>query len=402
MDLEQRLKQLESHHDWQGLTEALEQGLAAAQDQTVKAELHLRLGRLLYGQFLQGVRALKHFQDAFKLNPALIEALGEARGIYWELGKLNMVQKLLELQLKSTQDAPTRTALFRELGDVLCDAGDYDRATEAYAKALQSAEGKGTDAGERLADVQANAEDWQDRVGELLRTAHEAVSAAAKSDAFIRASRIARRFAPTEFEGILAQAYVADPTSVKAAAIYEGLLVETERTEQILETQRESLKALTESSAKAALGFVFGARWAVRHQNSEVSAQLFEDALRLDPSLEPAFTFLKDAYGTKGGDFEAVIRLADELSDRAGLDGRGAYLLANAGLLAWRERGDLIRARRFFERLARIDAEHPALVAFEAQIGEKLGSGSSSGSGKKSKAPKAASEPPAEAAPAPS
>ncbi len=82
MDLEQRLKQLESHHDWQGLAEALEQGLAAAQDQTVKAELHLRLGRLLYRQFLQGVRALKHFQDAFKLNPALIEALGEARGIY--------------------------------------------------------------------------------------------------------------------------------------------------------------------------------------------------------------------------------------------------------------------------------------------------------------------------------
>src|SRR5213596_517720 len=132
MDLEQRLKQLESHHDWQGLAEALEQGLAAAQDQSTKAALHLRLGRLLYGQFLQGVRALKHFQDAFKLNPSLIEALAEARSIYWELGKLNMVQKLLELQLKSTQDAALRATLLRELGDVLCDAGDYERATEAY------------------------------------------------------------------------------------------------------------------------------------------------------------------------------------------------------------------------------------------------------------------------------
>jgi tetratricopeptide (TPR) repeat protein len=372
MDLEQRLKQLESHHDWQGLAEALEQGLAAAQDQTVKAELHLRLGRLLYRQFLQGVRALKHFQDAFKLNPALIEALGEARGIYWELGKLNMVQKLLELQLKSAQDAATRVALFRELGDVLSDAGDYERATEAYAKALQSADGKPTDAGERLQDVQASAEDWQDRVGELLRTAHEAPTAAAKSDAFIRASRVARRYAPTEFEGVLAQAYTADPTNVKAAATYEGLLVETERTERILETQRESLKALTDPQAKAALSFVFAARWAVRHQNVEVAAQLFEEALRLDATLEPAFTFLKDTYGAKGGDYEQVIRLADELADRAGLDEKGAYLLANAGLLAWRERGDLIRARRFFERLARVDPQHPALSAFEAQIGEKL------------------------------
>src|SRR3954468_16949576 len=154
MDLEQRLKQLESHHDWQGLAEALEQNLAAAQDQTVKAELHLRLGGLLFRQFLQGVRALKHFQDAFKLNPALIEALGEARAIYWELGKLNMVQKLLELQLKSTQDAATRVALFRELGDVLCDAGDYERSTEAYAKALQQSEGDAGDIGERLLDAQ--------------------------------------------------------------------------------------------------------------------------------------------------------------------------------------------------------------------------------------------------------
>jgi golgin subfamily B member 1 len=400
MDLEQRLKQLESHHDWQGLAEALEQGLAAAQDQTVKAELHLRLGRLLYGQFLQGVRALKHFQDAFKLNPALLEALNEARNIYWELGKLNMVQKLLELQLKSAQDPATRVALFRELGDVLSDAGDYERATEAYAKALQSANGAPTDAGERLADVQASAEDWQDRVGELLRTAHESSSAAAKSDAFIRAARIAKRFAPGEYEGVLAQAYAADPTNVKAAAIYEGLLVETERTERILDTQRESLKGLSDAAAKAALSFVFGARWAVRHQNAEVAGQLFEEALRLDPSLEPAFTFLRDTYGAKGGDYEAVIRLADELADRAGLDGRGAYLLANAGLLSWRERGDLIRARRFFERLARVDAQHPALVAFEAQIGEKISAAPGNAKSAPAAAP-AAAPAPAAATPTP-
>jgi tetratricopeptide (TPR) repeat protein len=378
MDLEQRLKQLESHHDWQGLAEALEQALLAAQDQSVKAGLHLRLGRLLYGQFLQGVRALKHFQDAFKLNPALLEALTEARNIYWELGKLNMVQKLLDLQLKSAQDGATRSSLLREVGDVLSDAGDYDRAAEAYAKALQAAEGKPTDAGDRLADVQASAADWQDRVGELLRKAHDSTSAAAKSDAFLRAARVAKRFAPSEFEGILAQAYSADPTNVKAAAIYEGLLVEAGRTEQILETQRQSLDSERDPQTKAALGFVFGARWAVRHQNAEVSAQLFEEALRIDSSLEPAFTFLKDTYGTKGGDFEQVIRLADELADRAGLDSRAAYLLANAGLLTWRERGDLIRARRFFERLARVDPEHPALSAFEAQIGEKISAGSGS------------------------
>ena len=48
MDLEQRLKQLESHHDWHGIVEALEQGLGSAQDATLKADIHLRLGRVLH------------------------------------------------------------------------------------------------------------------------------------------------------------------------------------------------------------------------------------------------------------------------------------------------------------------------------------------------------------------
>src|SRR5262245_21571130 len=108
MDLEQRLKQQMSFHDWHAVAETLEQGLAATADPVGKADLHLRLGRVLRTRFLQGVRALKHFQDAYKLNPALIEALSEARGIYWDLGKLNMVQRLLELELKSAPQGQTR------------------------------------------------------------------------------------------------------------------------------------------------------------------------------------------------------------------------------------------------------------------------------------------------------
>ena len=372
MDLEQRLKQLESHHDWHGIVEAFEQGLGATQDATLKADIHLRLGRVLHTQFLQGVRALKHFQDAYKLNPALFDALSEARAVYWELGKLNMVQKLLELQLKSAPDARVKRELFRELGDVLCDVNEYERAAEAYAKALQSAEGKPGDIGERLLDAQVGANEWQERIATLLREAHAADTAAESSEIFLRAARIARRFAPGEYESILAQAYSVDPANASAAALYEGLLVDAQRTETILETQRESLKRIEAPVAKADASFRFGARWALRHQNLEVGSQFLEEALRLDPSREPAFTFLKDAIGVRGADWERVIRLADELSDRAGVSPSASYLLATGGLMAWRERGDLIRARKFFERLSRIEPTHPALLAFEAQIGEQI------------------------------
>ena len=101
MEVEARFRQLERQHDWEGARQALEQAIAGAGEATEKAALHLRLGRLLRDQFLQGVTALKHFQDAYKLDSALVESLSEAREIYWHLGKLSMVQKLVALELKA-------------------------------------------------------------------------------------------------------------------------------------------------------------------------------------------------------------------------------------------------------------------------------------------------------------
>src|SRR5262249_12635776 len=152
MDLAQRLNQLEAVRDWHGLAEELERGIAAESDAAEKAAYHLKLGRVLETKFLQPVKGLKHFQDAYKLNPALLEALEEARAIYWDLGKTNMVQKLLELELKTVQDGPAAGALLLELGDVLSDAGDYDKATSTYARALKASGGGSEDARASLED----------------------------------------------------------------------------------------------------------------------------------------------------------------------------------------------------------------------------------------------------------
>src|SRR4051812_15991859 len=199
MNLEERLSLLERNHDWSGLQETLEQGIAGSDNPSVQAEYHLRLGRLLRERFMQGVKALKHFQDAFKLNAALLEALAEARQVYWELGKLNMVQKLLELQLKSGDGSAT-ASLFCQLGSLLSDLGDDARATEAYTRAVQAANGRPTNAAELLRDVQVNEGDWQPQVASLIRSARDADTAEQKAEAFLRASRIARRFAPEEVE----------------------------------------------------------------------------------------------------------------------------------------------------------------------------------------------------------
>ncbi len=372
MDLEQRLKTLEGYHDWNGVVEALEQGVIATDDAARKADYHLRLGRLLYRHLLQGVRALKHFQDAYKLNPSFVGALAEARDIYWELGKLNMVQKLLELQLKNTQDAAVRAKLSTELGDVAFDLGDYEKARDAYTKAANGS-GAGSDVAERLKDAQATSDNWEERVATLLRQSQEDAPRATRAALLLRAARIARRFAPSELEELLTKAYRENPIDASVAALYEGLLVEGQRTDSIVETQRQVLKQTQSTSERADFAQHFGARWALRHQNPELAAQFLEEALRLDPKREEAFTFVREFFGVKSGNWEHVIRIADELADRAGVQQEAPYLLALGGLMAWRERGDLMLARRFFQRLAQVEPQNPALLAFEAQIGEKLG-----------------------------
>src|SRR5215471_5114878 len=152
MDLQEHLNHLEQVHDWQGLVEELEKGLSGESQSATKAALHLRLGRVLQSKFLQSVKALKHFQDAYKLNPALLEALEEARFIYWDLGKTNMVLKLLELELKNVQDGQRMSELLIELGDVYTDQAEYEKAEQAYTRSLGVSQGKNAEATACLED----------------------------------------------------------------------------------------------------------------------------------------------------------------------------------------------------------------------------------------------------------
>ena len=126
------------------------------------------------------------------------------------------------------------------------------------------------------------------------------------------------------------------------------------------------MKATADTTARADLAYDFGARWALRHQNAELGAQLLEEALRIDPTRERAFTYLKDLHGVKGGEWERLVRLADELTDRSNLGPQAAYLLSQAGLISWKQRGDVVSAKRYFERLAGLEPDSQALLAFEA------------------------------------
>src|SRR5262249_50545975 len=148
-----------------------------------------------------------------------------------------------------------------------------------------------------------------------------------------------------------------------------------DRLQGILDAQRRILDSLA-GAERGSIAFKFGVRWATRHQNLEVGAQLLEESLMNDPTNEAAFSFLRDLYGVKEGNWDKVLQLAERL---AAANASSPFMIAQAGTVAWRQLGNLIRAREWFEKLAEIAPGHPALEAFEAQIGEKIGGGAGGG-----------------------
>ncbi|AKT41625.1 tetratricopeptide repeat protein [Chondromyces crocatus] len=368
MDLAQRLSHLETVHEWHGLVEELEKGIASETDVIIKAAYHLKLGQVLEDKFLQSVKALKHFQDAYKLNPALLDALAHARAIYWDLGKVNMVQKLLELELRNTPEGEAAALLLLELGDVLSDAGDFERAAATYAKALGTTNGTSEAARTRLEDTQVGDDSWESRVEALIAAAQEAPSAPERRDLYLRAARLAKRFDKVRLEELLAKSYEAEPSNKQVAALFEGLLVEEERVQTIIDLQRRILEKRS-GEQRAAAAFKFGVRWATRHQNVDVGSKLLAESLVLDPHNDAAFAYLRELWGTKENNWERVLELAESTAES---QSASPFVVAQAGSIAWRQLGNLMRARTWFERLAAQTPEHPTLRAFEAQIGERL------------------------------
>lgn len=375
MEVQQRVKQLEQVHDWQGLLEEFEKALAAASQPDDKAHWHVQVGRLLDGKFLQCVKALKHFQDAYKLQPTHSEALGLARDIYWRLGKPNMVQKLLDLELNVASDPKRVSQLLLELGDVLSDQGDYERAISTYAKSVGASKGDNAEASACLEDAQIEAGGWQERVAFLLRAAHDESDGPQKGRLFLRAARIAKRFAPEETEGMLRQAFTAWPTNIAIQTLAEGVLLADGDPSRVRALQREVLDGISDDAKRSELAFAFAVRWATTHQNLDIGFELAEEAFSADANNEAAFLLIQ-LIGGRDDTWDRMVELAMGAAARVSSDGGRMFYLSQAAMLLWHRVGDMLEAQRVFEQLAQLAPEHPGVLAFEAQIGRKLTAGS--------------------------
>ncbi len=241
-----------------------------------------------------------------------------------------MVQKLLELQLKSAPDARVKRALFRELGDVFCDVGEYERAAEATRRHCRTPKESRGDIGERLLDAQVGADEWQERIATLLRDAQCGSLAGRECRDLLarsahRSSLRAGRIRGNSGAGVHGRSGQCRCGGVVRRAAGRRAAHGGRFSRHSVNRSSES-KSPSQGGRGVSLWRTLGAPPSEPGSRQSI---LGGGPLRLDPSREPAFTFLKDAIGVRGSDWERVIRLADELSDRAGRSAGGELFARN-------------------------------------------------------------------------
>ena len=118
---------------------------------------------------------------------------------------------------------------------------------------------------------------------------------------------------------------------------------------------------LLQVTSGAELYFRLGARWAQRHM-SDVAAPLLLEALRRDPSLTAAVTYLVVASAEEPALQEALVELAEQTAAGAGSAGSLSYLVASAALVAARDLNNIQRARPLIGGLSGVVSDHPALA----------------------------------------
>jgi len=355
MDLENRLVACQSAQDLFRLASELEAELARQKDPVQRARLHVELGHLNKTHCLDGIAAIRHFQEAFKSDPARLDALGAARATYRALGRLPLVHKLLCLEISSVSSLEAAGQLYQELGDVLSDQGQAELAAEAYAEALKV----GYDTGAFLEDAQVDHAEYSSRVDWLVEQ-----SAGGDVTLLLRAAAIAAKFEPDLAQAILLRAYRVSPSNERVAALVEGAFVESDQAEDLLGLQRDILE---ESGAAPELLYQFGARWAERHL-PEAAVPLLQRALEQRISARPVINFLYQHARSQPEYRPQFLEIARTISQNGDQDPALSYLLVTAGLVALQDIKDNGKAAEFFDRLALVDPTHRALVEFREQV----------------------------------
>jgi tetratricopeptide (TPR) repeat protein len=364
---------LRRSRDWNLAISELEQEIEGVEDVQQRSELLFEIANVTEEIVPERERALAIYQRAWKLHPENIKALTRAREVYGDLGRLEMVAKVGQLELKLRNNDGDLAAL---VGLAYLDSGQRKKALPLLQLALET-NPTNVDLTEALAAATYDENEWIDDVERLADDAEDADSNTA-GRMLLRAARIVFHETPEDerYEELLKMSLVNNPQAKATNYLYEKLLSTAERWKELEEHHDRRIYAAADDEEKMDLSEQFGLEWVQRFKDRERAAKYFKLAIEHAAasrnyskfnSLVAAFSLVQEIFGGSSK-WNEVLELAD--AALPSLEGQQKLFISiQSGLIAWKEVSDIEKARRYFAIALALEEDSPDVADFVEQHG---------------------------------
>ena len=390
MEVTQRIKaRLKQVQDWSSVVDELEREAEAIGDGVEQSRALFELARACEDVLLDKARAMQFYQRALKADRSNLAALACAREIYREMANLEMVTRLMGLELNTNQDPERAPGLNYAYGTAMLNLGHLDKAKD-FLSAASTAEPGNPTYQSRFQETLYDRANWEFALSNILEqlTALTGVDDPLEADVagrgpqlgtlYLRAARILQQEAGDDprLLQLLFKALDADPLDEEAAFMAETALANGGHLQTIQQLQDRRASLIDDLATRARLLTHFGNIWQVRLQNPEMAAYFYRQALELayaDRSAGftghlAAFRAIKDA-AANSGELDGILPLAERGLGLLDDPDEATVIALQAGELAWRGANDLDTARRLLGFAAQRAPDHPVVTEFESTVG---------------------------------
>ncbi|MCA9720789.1 MAG: hypothetical protein KC468_39370, partial [Myxococcales bacterium] len=398
MELTKRIKsRLSEATDWNTVLDAFESEASSAGDASAQSKAFFELAGVDEGVVLDKARAMQCYQKAFKLDKRNLLALQHAREIYQEMAHLEMVKRLMGLELKVNRDPTRAPELNYAYGRAILNLREIDQARQ-FLELAASSDATNSEFQDRFQETLYDRGNWQfalqnifTQLGALTGSqdplAAEVVNRGEQfSTLFMKAARILQQESPDDQRllPLLFKALDANPLNEEAGFVAESLLAGGGHLQHIQKLQDRRASLVDEIGQRVALLRSFAIAWQIRPSlnNPDMAAYFYRQALELAYS-----TGSETLADTKGhpwhvGAFRMLKIQADQQGRADGLvdlaqrgialipdDDDRALVALSAGEIAWKVDNNVESARGLFAIAQSLAANHPTLRDFVAQHG---------------------------------
>lgn len=315
--------------------------------------------------------------DKSVLGDDPLRMLEAARQAHEARGESSAAALLLELEIPLVASDPDRAAqkwkaLARLRHDDLLD-DEGARAAYEKARALRPGDSEIAEAIEQIAQTEQS---WKDIAKRFLDEAESASDATLKTTLLVRAASLIwqhkKRGREKDVDKIFKEALAADPSSVRAATLYELTLRQRERWEDAAQVLLDAAEHGRNRDEKLWL-YVRAARIFARKLDAKPrAAACYERVLDYSPGHAEGMSFLVK-YFTDNEQWDLLVALyEDSLKGRLRPDQEEGTLL-QIGMVHWRMRGAPAAAEPYFARVRKIAPAHPAMLSFYREHLEQTG-----------------------------